>query len=52
VDCELENVEFVDCTFRDTNFRSIKAKDLRLRDVDFTGKTIERIEDLEALAGR
>jgi uncharacterized protein YjbI with pentapeptide repeats len=52
VDCELENVEFVDCTFRETTFKGIKAKDLRLRGVDFSGKTFERAEDLEALAGR
>jgi len=52
VDCELENVEFVDCTFRETTFKGLKARDMRFRGVDFSGRTIERIEELEALAGR
>jgi len=52
VDCELDNVEFVDCTFRETTIKGLKARDMRFRGVDFSGKTIERIEDLEALAGR
>jgi uncharacterized protein YjbI with pentapeptide repeats len=52
VDCELDDVEFVDCTFRETTLKGLKARDMRFRGVDFSGKTIERIEDLEALAGR
>ncbi len=52
VDCELENVEFVDCTFRETTLKGIKAKDMHFRGVDFSGRIIERIEELEALAGR
>jgi uncharacterized protein YjbI with pentapeptide repeats len=48
----LDGVQFIGCTFKDTTLKGIHAKDVRLRGIDLTGKTIERVEDLEALADR
>lgn len=48
----LEDVQFYGCTFQDTTIKGIQAKNIRLRGIDLTGKTIERAEDLEALADR
>ncbi len=50
VDAQLTDCEFVDCTFRDTTFQGLKAAGLRLRGVDLAGRTVQRPEELEALA--
>ena len=49
-DAQLENVQFIGCTFRDTTFKGFKADGLRIRGKDFSGRTIEIAEDLRALA--
>ena len=52
VDVKLDNVQFIGCTFRDTTIRGISAEGLRIRGRDFSGKTIEKAEDLQALSER
>ena len=52
MDSKLDNVHFIGCTFRDTTIKGVKIKDIRLRGVDLTGKTIARAEDLIELAER
>ena len=41
-----DNVQFIGCTFRDTTFKGIKVQGMRFRGIDFSGRTIERVEDL------
>jgi hypothetical protein len=45
-------VQFIGCTFRDTTFKGIEAEGLRIRGRDFSGQTIEKVEDLRAFADR
>jgi uncharacterized protein YjbI with pentapeptide repeats len=52
IDSKLDNVQFIGCIFQDTTIKGTRARDVRLRGVDLTGRTIERAEDLIALAER
>ncbi|MGA2641019.1 MAG: pentapeptide repeat-containing protein [Spirochaetia bacterium] len=52
VNVKLDNVQFIGCTFRDTTIKGFKADNLRIRGRDFSGRTIERLEDLQALSER
>jgi len=49
-DCTWDDMKFEECTFQDTAFLGIESKGLRFRGVDFTGRKIEKAEDLEDLA--
>jgi uncharacterized protein YjbI with pentapeptide repeats len=52
VDVKLDNVQFIGCTFRDTTIRGISVEGLRIRGRDLSGKTVEKVEDLQALSER
>ena len=49
--CELTGCEFAGCTFRRTTFRNLKLTGLTVRNVDFTGLTLETEADFRNAAG-
>jgi uncharacterized protein YjbI with pentapeptide repeats len=49
--CELAACEFVGCTFRRTTLRNVKLAGITVRNVDFTGMTLESEADFRRAAG-